>query len=121
MALRRKNLAKTVQKAVKSLGDIPVKVTYVSCVVGDYDPVTNQRAVVETSYANVTATPASLSKSEADWFPVERYTQKLLIAYNDLPIVISTEDHVIIDGVRWSVKRMKPQTGILHVIFIQEP
>lgn len=122
MALSKAKINKIVQKAIGGLGDLPLSITYVSSVVGEYDPDTNERAVVETPYSNVKAVQTALSKSEADWFPAERNTQKLLIAALDLPVEPQTEDNVQIDGVLWSVKRVKHVPGkSLYIVFIQEP
>lgn len=122
MALSKAKINKIVQKAISTLGDLPLSITYVSCVTGAYDPDTNIRSVTETEYANIPAVQTGLSKSEADWFPAERNTQKLLIASLDLPVAPSTEDHVLIDAVQWSVKRVKNVPGqSLRIIYIQEP
>jgi hypothetical protein len=120
MGLRDK-VAKSVQKALQSVGDLADTVTYVSVTLGVYDPATDTQ--VRTTVAHpVTAAQVALTEAEVDYFAGNRNTVKLLIAGLDLPTQVQPEDYVMIGSVRWEIKRIKGVPGkSLHIIFLQEP
>ena len=100
-----------------------VRVTYVAVAVSDsYDATAGLPTVTPTSYTNVPAAPCRLTDEEMEWFPANKETQKILIAYLDLPIVPVASDYVTMDGVRWSVIKVRhwpAKAGF--AIFLQKP
>lgn len=121
MAIRKANIAKLVKRAFQVTGDIPIPITFVQVTLGAYDPVQGTRAAVTTNYT-LTAINPKLTEQELTWFPADINTQKLLIAALDLPVIPKADDYVLIDGVRWEVRRVNRVPGdSLYILFIQEP
>lgn len=122
MAALKDKVAKQVQKALQTVGDLAVSLTYVSVTVGAYDVASDVLSTTTLSYPNVTAVSGALTEAEVDYFPGNRNTQKLLIAALDLEVEPKTEDYVLIDAVKWEVKRVKSVPGkSLYIVFVQEP
>lgn len=111
-----------VQKAIKTTGDLSVKITYVRRVPGAYNSATGLTLDVLTSYPNVPAILTRPTEDDADWAPVNLTTKKILIAYQDLPIAVNDSDYVIIEGVTWNLhKNRGVPGGSLHILFVRNP
>lgn len=109
-----------VSRAIELADDIRTTMTYRRVTLGAYDATTDTRAETVTDYTLVTAL-VGLSDQEVDYWPADIVTQKILIASNDLPVVPQVTDYVLINGIRWEVKRVKTAPGgSLFVVFIQE-
>lgn len=122
MGITAAKIKKMVQGGFDKLGDLVTYVTYVSVTPGTYDPTTGMTADQETEYPNTRVMLVDLDETEVSWFPGEKETQKVLIAALDLPAFPTISDYLLIDGVRWQVKRRRPVPGgSLHKLFIQEP
>lgn len=120
MGLRDK-VAKSVQKALKAVGDLADDVIYVSVTLGAYNAATDTQARTTVNYP-VTAVQVGLTEAEVDYFAGNRNTLKLLIAGLDLAVDPQPEDYVLIGAVRWEIKRLKAVPGkALHIMFLQEP
>lgn len=122
MPALKDKIAKQVQKALQTVGDLAITLTYVYVTVGSYDVATDTQTTTTLSYPGVTAVSVALTEAEVDYFPGNRNTQKLLIAALDIGAQPKSEDYVLIDGVKWEVKRVKNVPGkSLYIIFVQEP
>jgi hypothetical protein len=114
-------IKKMVKQAIVKVGDLASVVTYVSVVVGAYDPVNNTTNDTETQYT-LRAVVTGLNEEESAWFLPDAITQKLIIAALDLPVKPERADYVLIDGTRWEVKKIKGVPGnSLWRIYVQEP
>lgn len=122
MPALKDKVAKQVQKALQTVGDLALTLTYVYVTVGAYDASTDTLSSTTLSYPDVTAVSVSLTEAEVDYFPGNRNTQKLLIAALDIGAPPKVEDYVLIEGTKWEVKRVKNVPGkSLYIIFVQEP
>ena len=111
-----------VKKAIQSLDDLASTVTYVQVVPGVYNPATDVVASTTTTHTLVPAVLAKLDETDLDWWPANMIGQKVLIAYNDLPIVPTDDDYMTIDGNNWNVYRIKGVPGgSLHIFYVREP
>lgn len=121
MALNAK-LKRLVQDALKRTGDLRTYVTYVQQTPGPYDPVTDEISFVTVEHMNIPALLVKLSSEDLEWWPGDMIGQRALIAYNDLPITPDDSDHILIDGVKWSIYRTKGVPGgSLHNIYLRLP
>lgn len=108
--------------AMRATGDLAVKVTYKKRVAGAYDPILDVKADTFTDYANVSALLCRFNEDDADWYPANATSQKILIAYNDLPIIADDADLVVIDGVTWNIHKRRGVPGdSLHILFVRLP
>lgn len=111
---------KLVQQAIKKVDDLASRVTYVSVSVGSYTVATDAVAKTETTYANVPCVQTKLVEDDLEWFPANMKGQKLLIAYNDLPIVVTDDDYVLIGGVKWEIVKIREVPGnSLWILFVK--
>lgn len=121
MALAVK-IQQLVQSAFVKIDDLASSITYVRSVPGNYTAATDAVAVTETTYANVKCALVKIKEEDLDWWPANTKGQKLLIPYLNLPIAISEDDYVLIDGDRWNIhKFVKVPGNSIHVIYIREP
>ncbi len=119
LATRIKNAVKS---ALVATDDLSKSVAYVRVTPGGYNPETNALTTVETTTPIEYCVTVNLSEAEVDYFPANRNTQKLLIAAVDLAFIPAVNDYVLIDTVKWEVKRVKRVPGdSLFIIFVQEP
>lgn len=116
------NVSKLVQNAIKKTGDLAARVTYVRVVPGAYNPTTDTAADTETSYTNIPVVLTNLDQTESDWFLPDKIMQKMVVAALDLPVSPLVTDYVLIDGVKWEVKRIRTVPGnSLWLVYIQSP
>lgn len=121
MALNAK-LKRLVQDALKRTGDLRTYVTYVQQTPGPYDPVTDEISFVTVVHTDIPALLVKLSNEDLEWWPGDMIGQRALIAYNDLPITPDDSDHILVDGVKWSIYRTKGVPGgSLHNIYLRLP
>lgn len=120
-----RNAAATIFKAagdvVRNAPGKPITLTYVSVVIGNYNSTTGVTSVTPTNYTPKTLL-TGLDDREQAWFPADLNVQKAIIPFSDLSIDVSSEDHFIIDGVRWNIERvMTPPTKAIRKFYIREP
>jgi hypothetical protein len=120
------SINRILQNGVKKLmdtldaGSVSIRLTYVQTVPGNYDLLTDTQVDTLTTHLNVPAVAGRTREEEVSWTPVNVDTRKLVIAYLDLQIVPTLQDYVIIDGVRFVVKKLRPVPGnSVHVIFVE--
>lgn len=114
-------IKKLVQTAISKVGDLADMITYVSVVPGAYDPASNTTADTTQSY-QFRCVVTGLNEEETAWFLPDAVTQKLVIAALDLPVRPDRADYVLIEGVRWEVKKVKGVPGrSVWLVYIQEP
>ena len=118
----KSTLQNAARKAISATGDIATKITYVKSVQGAFNVTTGLTDDTLTTYTNVPALLCRLSEDDMDWFPANLTGQKILIAYQDLPLESDDTDYVIIDGKRWNVHKRKEAPGFsLHIIYVHMP
>ena len=119
----KETIAKSVQGAIKTMGNLRSFVSYVQSTPGAYSPSTDTLAVTSKTYTNVPCLLVKLSTEDLDWWPGDMKGQKMLLAANDLPGVIPDDtDYVIIDSVVWNIFKIRRVPGdSLFVIFLREP
>lgn len=97
-----------VQNTLKMLLDFGLgkKITYTQVSNISYDPLTGNTTPITQVHSNVVSVLLTFSAEEKTEDVVVITDRKALIAYKDLPIVISNNDYFIDpDGARWEIKK----------------
>lgn len=112
-----KNLASS---AIKAAGDTVVSVTYTTYVTGTYDPATDTIASTETVHT-FDAVPTFIADNEYDYAKVNDIHLKIIVAANDITFVPAGEDHCVIRGAKYEVKRIKGVPGdAIYILYLQQ-
>lgn len=110
-----------VKKAIDTVDDLAVLITYYDVTPGAYDVASDTVTNTSTTYASVRAVLVKLTDEEVAWFPADAIGQKALIAYNDLPITPEPHDYLTIAGVTWQIFKSKAVPGnSLHILYLRK-
>lgn len=124
MGISAATLRSAVTKAFEAIGNdgLLTFVTYVQVTPGAYNPTTDAMTTTTITHTNVRAALVKVRDDERDWAPNDARVQKALIPYADLPIIPQNQDHILINSVKWDIKRINSLPGTpVHILFIQEP
>lgn len=121
------DVAKLAQKAMKTASDVAdatEPVTFVRSVPGNYNPTTGVPDETLTEYVIERALLTDISEAEQRMLgPVDKLTQKMIIAALDLAIVPARSDYVVdADGIRWEILRIKKVPGgSIYIVYLMGP
>ena len=116
----RGTVKKFVTMAFDQVGDLKDTVEYHHVVAGGVDPVTDTQMNTET-VETFLCVKAKLSDQELDYFPGPLITERLFIPWNVFTGEPKEPDYVMIEGVRWEVRRSRGVPGnSLWIVYIQQ-
>lgn len=119
------NVNKLVQMAIKKAGEVAGAtefITYVKVMDAVYDPVSGSTINAVQTYPEIEVVLTDMSEFEQRMFGVvDKDTQKMVLAANDLPVRPRKDDYVMDEtGQRWEVVRVKATPGrAAYIVYLQ--
>lgn len=111
---------KYVTQAFDKIGDLKDTVEYHHVTAGAVDALTDTQTNVEV-VETFQCVQAKLSDQELDYFPGPLVTERLIVPWNVFTGEPKEPDYVVINGVRWEVRRARGVPGgSVWIIYIQQ-